>query len=92
LKTVEWEDDKKHRYKSLLRDSDSNIYAEQGILVGPPPVTELDWNGIQDDLNQELFNLGLFTWDDVQNGGDKLKSAILSAMRKRLINLYRRVV
>ena len=92
MKTVEWEDDKNHRYKSLLRDADSSLHAEQGILIGPPPVTELDWSGIQDDLNQQLFNLGLFTWDDVQNGGDKLKSAILSAMRKRLINLYRRVV
>lgn len=90
MKTVEWEDDRHHRYKSLLRDMDSDIYAEKGILIGPPPVTELDWVGIQDDLNTALFNLGLFTWDDVQNGGENLKSAILSAMRSRLINLYRR--
>jgi len=90
LKIVEWEDDKKHRYKSLLRDQDLNIHAERGVLIGPPPVTELDWVGIQEDLNRELFNLGLFTWDDVQNGNNMLQSAILSSMRKRLINLYRR--
>ena len=90
MKIVEWEDDKGYKYKSLLRDQDQNVHAVRGILIGPPPVTELDWVGIQKDLNRELFNLGLFTWDDVQNGGDKLKSAILTVLRKRLINLYRR--
>ena len=89
LKTVEWEDGRGNRYKSLLRDIDSDNNADRGILIGPPPVTELDWTGIQSDLNRELFNLGLFTWQDVQDGGDKLKSAIFGAMKSRLINLYR---
>ena len=89
MKTVEWEDGRGNRYKSLLRDIDSDNNADRGILIGPPPVTELDWTGIQSDLNRELFNLGLFTWQDVQDGGDKLKSAIFGAMKSRLINLYR---
>ena len=89
MKTVEWEDGRGRRYKSLLRDIDSDNRADQGILIGPPSVTELDWEGIQDDLHRELFNLGLFTWHDVQIGGDKLKSAIFGAMKSRLINLYR---
>ena len=89
MKTVEWEDDRKHKYKALLRDVDSDLHAEKGILIGPPPVTELDWTGIQDDLNAELFNLGLFTWQDVQNGGENLKAAILGSIKNRLVNLYR---
>ena len=89
MKTVEWEDGRGNRYKSLLRNIDSDNNADKGILIGPPPVTELDWEGIQTDLNRELFNLGLFTWQDVQDGGDKLKSAIFGAMKSRLINLYR---
>jgi hypothetical protein len=90
LKLVIWEDDNGHKYQSLLRDQDPESNADRGLLVGPPPVTELDWDGIQRDLNRALFNQGLFTWDDVQGGGDKLVSAILSTMRKRLITLYRR--
>ena len=89
MKTVEWEDGRGRKYKSLLRNIDSDNNADRGILIGPPPVTELDWEGIQTDLNHELFNLGLLTWQDVQDGGDKLKAAIFGAMKNRLINLYR---
>lgn len=90
MKYVDWEDDKGYKKRSMLRDRDPDSHADQGVPVGPPDITELDWEGIARDLNNQLFNLGLFNWDDVQRGGGSLTSAILSSVRKRLIVLYRR--
>lgn len=90
MKIVDWEDNKHHKHRSLLRDRDPETYADRGVPVGPPNIEELDWEGIARDLNNELFNRGLFNWDDVQRDGNGLTGAILSAVRIRLINLYRR--
>jgi hypothetical protein len=74
-----------------VRDQDPDDAAEQGILQDPPNLEELDWEGVKRDLHNALVSAGLFSWQDVQRRGaeDGLRGAILSSMKRRLINLYR---
>ena len=88
MRKVEWTDERGYRFSSLIRDSDPDEMAAQGVLTGPPTLEELDWAGIKRDLHNGLMDAGLFTSRDLSEKRG-LRGAILSAMRKRLIYLYR---
>lgn len=91
MRLVDWTDQRGWKHRSLVRDGDSDDMAPQGILRDPPNLDNIDWEAVKQDLHNALAASGLFTWADVQNRGaeDGLRGAILSAVRKRLINLYR---
>lgn len=91
MREVIWTDRRGWTHRSLVRDQDSDECAEQGILRDPPNLEEMDWEGIKKDLHNALATSGLYSWQDVQRRGaeDGLRGAILSAIKRRLINLYR---
>lgn len=93
MRTVSWEDENGYRHRSLLRDGDHDNMAAQGILQDPPSLEELDWQAVKRDLHNALVTAGLYTWRDMEQGaaGNKLMGAILSAMRTKIIKLYREV-
>jgi len=88
MRTVLWEDKHGYRHRSLVRDDDPDEMGPQGILQDPPNLDEFDWEGAKMDLHNGLVNAGLSSWRDVQERGD-LRGVILSAMKKRLVLLYR---
>jgi len=88
MRTVLWEDKHGYRHRSLVRDDDPDEMGPQGILQDPPNLDEFDWEGVKRDLHNGLVNAGLSSWRDVQERGD-LRGVILSAMKKRLVLLYR---
>lgn len=88
MREVSWTDERGYQWRSLVRDEDSDEDAEQGILLGPPPLTELDWEGIRRDLHNGLVRHGLFSWRDVQEKGG-LPGIILGSIKRRVITLYR---
>jgi len=90
MKAVTWTDKNGYKHRSLVRDSDPDDAAEQGILQDPPNLEELDWEGVKRDLHNALVDTGLYSWRDVQQK-QGLRGPILSAIKRRLINLYREV-
>jgi hypothetical protein len=88
MKKVTWTDRDGYKHCSLVRDEDPGDYPERGILQDPPNLDSLDWEGVKRDLHNALVDRGLYTWMDVQRR-EGLRGAILSAMKKRLISLYR---
>lgn len=89
MKLVEWTDENGFKRGSLLREQDPEVLKESGVPVGPPNLDFLDWEGLKRDLHNQLYQRGLFTWDDVVAKQNGVTSAILSAMRKRVVTLYR---
>jgi len=69
--------------------------AEIGIPLGPPDTRGLGLpDGIDVRLNNNLFNRGLITWDDVRRRPMEVTAALQSAYRLdagRIISLYREV-
>jgi hypothetical protein len=88
MKLVTWEDKHGYKHRSLVRDDDSDEMAQYGILQDPPNLEGLDWEGIKLDLHNALAERGLYSWRDVQEKRG-LRGAILSAMKRRLVYLYR---
>ena len=89
MKLVEWEDEQGWLRRSLLRDEDDDQHAPMGVPQGVPDVTQLDWENLPRELNNELHNRQLFTFEDVQRSQDGLTGAVLAVLRRRLIRLYR---
>jgi hypothetical protein len=88
MRTITWTDKHGYKHRSLVRDDDPDEMAEQGILQDPPNLEELDWEGIKLDLHNALVERGLYSWRNVQERRG-LRGAILSAMKRRLVYLYR---
>lgn len=90
MKHVIWTDTKTgKRHRSLLRDSDPDSAAAQGIPADPPDITALDTEELLTRLHNELVDRGLYTWADVQRTEANLTGAILTVFRRELIQLYR---
>jgi hypothetical protein len=91
MRKVTWTDKNGYKHRSLVRDGDPDDMAPNGLLQDPPNLEALDWEAVKRDLHNALLAAGLFTWRDVQEKGrhDGLRGAILSAVKKKLIALYR---
>ena len=89
MKKVSWIDSSGFKHTSLLRDNDPDSNAANGVLVGPPDTRRLDWDTVAKELNNALFDNGILTSADLGEKNSQFTGAILSAVRRRLIELYR---
>lgn len=79
-------------YKRIysIRDKDNDKDAKLGIPIGPPDISSLDWDLIGRDINNELVDKGLITWDDVVRSQNGLSQVIVSIVRRKIVELYRK--
>lgn len=71
------------KFKVLLPAGAPETHASRGIRLGPP---DLDLLGLSDDMrvrvHNELFNLGILTYDDIKRKGlGVINQAIQSALK-----------
>jgi hypothetical protein len=90
LKEIKWTDPDGRKRARLIRNRDPASLAQtQGIPQEPPELDRLNWQQIKVDLHNRLMDLDLLTWKDVQKAQTGVTSAILTVLRKRVINLYK---
>lgn len=88
MRTITWTDKNGLKHRSIIRDSDPDDMAPQGLLQDPPVLEEIDWEGVKRDLHNALVERELYSWRDVQEKRG-LRGAILSSLKRRLVQLYR---
>lgn len=89
MRLIFWEDERGWRHRSAVRDSDPDDFAQYGVYHDPPCVDDLDWDNIKRDLHNALVDRRLFEYSDITKQQDGIPSAILSVLRRRVIELYR---
>ena len=90
MKEVTFTDDEGLLHQSAIRDEDPVELAHEGILQDPPNIVErLDWDAIKRDLHNQLVMRKLFTYNDLVRQKNGLTGAILAAVRKPVINLFK---
>ena len=89
MKEITFTDDDGLLHKSAIRDEDPDELAHEGILQDPPNVERLDWDEIKRELHNQLVMRKLFTYDDLVRQQNGVTGAILAAMRKPVINLFK---
>lgn len=92
MRSVIWTDDRGLRHHSLLREHEDDSMAPEGMPQDPPDVVNrIDWQQVAHDLHNQLVDRHLFTEADLQadRSGTLLTGAVLAALRRRVIMLYR---
>lgn len=90
MRKIEWVDEQGYKRCSIIRDEDDDSMVEFGIRVEPPPVSMIDWNGVQRDLHNALYDHGITGWPDVQGTrGDIVSMIVTNVLSKRLKDLLR---
>lgn len=93
MRSVFWTDEQGLRHHSLLRDHEDDSMATEGMPQDPPDVINgIDWHQVARDLHNQLVDRHLFSEEDIaaDRSGTLLTGAVLSALRRRVILLYRR--
>jgi hypothetical protein len=92
MREAHFETETGERYKVLLPDDAPDEHAEYGIIVGPPPLDELNLpTEVAVRLNNQLFDRGLFTWREVRQRREELLAvwqAVLRVDVGRLHDVY----
>jgi hypothetical protein len=65
--------------------------ALKGVRLDPPDIEQIDWEAVKRDLHNALIDQGLITQLDISRQQSGITSAILGAVRRRLLLLYRPV-
>lgn len=89
MKIVIWTDEKGWRHRSVIKDDHDESMAPKGIQQDPPRVEDLNWEDIKRDLHNALVNRGLIGYRDIIRQQDGVTGAILAALRKPVIDLYK---
>ena len=88
MRYVEWLDDEGCKRLSMLRDSDSDDMARQGVPVRTIDVDEIDWIAVKRELHNEMVERRLLTWKDVQQKGG-LRGLVALTLQRELIRLLK---
>ena len=89
MKLIEWMDEDGYKRGSLLREGDPEPIREAGLPVSPPDVNLIDWDAVKRDLHNQLYERGIFNWDDVQRAQSGVTGAVLAALKRQVLVLYR---
>jgi len=90
MKEVVWTDASGLMHRSILKDNQTEVRPNEGLIVDPPDVMQnVNWEDVSRELHNALVRRGLFTYNDIMRSQNQLSSAILSVLRKRVKQLYR---
>ena len=85
MRRVKWVDSQGRTRISMVRDSDPDESAPQGIPIDVVDVYELDWEQIKLDLQNSLVSLDIVDWESAKFHHEHVAGAILSAVRRPLL-------
>jgi hypothetical protein len=89
MKIVVYEGKDGYKHRALLRDSDPDHAAPQGIPQDPPDLNRIDWEEVKRELHNLLVERELITWEDVMKSQNGVSSSILDVLKRKVIMLYR---
>jgi hypothetical protein len=87
MKKIIYEDETGFKNVALIRDSDPDTMAPQGIPCGPPDIRELDWDLIWREINNLLVDRGFTNLQSLNIGG--LDNSIITPIKRKLLEAYR---
>ena len=91
---IEFVDERGRKQRYQMSDEDgAEPYTQQeiadlGVDRGIPNLDQIDWAQAVTDIHNKLFDMKLFTMDDVTAREGLLSAAILSILKGKIVNLY----
>jgi hypothetical protein len=89
MRLIVWTDGMGWKRRSLVKDDDPDDYAPHGIPQDIPDINDIDWDGVKRDLHNRLVELDMYDYNDLVKQQTGVTSAVLSALRARVTELYK---
>lgn len=89
MRLVHWVDEKGWHRASLVRDSDPDDMAPQGIGKDPPRLDDLTWQDCMKEIHNKLVDMEIFSLDDVQRHQDAVGNVVGGVIRRKIIELFK---
>ena len=90
MRKVVWTDRRGWKKVSLVRDTDPDSAAPQGLPAGPPDLSEVDCQEVLKEINNRLVDDGLLEIRDLSRQPNAITQAIRAAMLGRIVSAYKR--
>ena len=90
MRKVVWTDRRGWKKVSLVRDTDPDTAAPQGLPAGPPDLSEVDCQEVLKEINNRLVDDGLLEIRDLSRQPHAITQAIRAAMLGRIVSAYKR--
>jgi hypothetical protein len=87
MKKVTYTDEEGYKHMALIRDTDPDTMAPQGVPCDPPDVRDLDWIAILREMNNLLVDRGFTNLQSLNIGG--LDNSIITPIKRRLVAAYK---
>ena len=90
MRKVVWTDRRGWKKVSLVRDTDPDTAAPQGLPAGPPDLSEVDCQEVLKEINNRLVDDGLLEIRDLSRQPNAITQAVRAAMVGRIVSAYKR--
>lgn len=91
---IEIVDDQGRKRRYQMSDEGSDVeYTEDeveqlGVYMGVPDLNQIDWQEAVTELHNKLYDVGLFTMDDILAREGMLAIVITAVLQKKIVSLY----
>lgn len=91
MKLVEWTDDRGYKHKALVRDTDTEAMAQQGMgmALDPPDVEQIDWELVKRDLHNLLMLHGIINWESIKSDNPFFTASLIKALKRHVVALFK---
>ena len=92
MKIIETVNENGCKKRYAINDDDNPEEAEHiGINIGVPDLSGMNMEVALVELNNVLYDMGLFTIDDIASKEGALIAAVLSVFKSKVVKLYKGV-
>lgn len=87
MKVVLYEDESGKLHRTILRDSDPDDLADEGIPLDPPKIEDI-LDEAKIELHNELVRRGLFDVKSINDKSGALSSAVNKCITNKIVKRY----
>jgi hypothetical protein len=89
MRRVTYVDRRGYKKVALIRDTDPDEAAAQGLPLGPPDLDELDFEEVKREINDSLVREGVLSIRDLSRQPSAVTIAVRDAMVHRIVALMK---
>lgn len=89
MRRVTYTDRRGYKKVALVRDEDPDEAAARGLPLGPPDLSELDFEEVKREINNSLVSQGILSIRDLPRQPNGITIAVRQAMVHRIVALFK---
>jgi hypothetical protein len=89
MRRVTYTDKFGYKKVALVRDTDSDELAPQGVPIGPPDLSLIDWEEVTRELSNMLVDRGILTYQDIIRQNTAVSTSVKACLTSKIVVLFK---